>query len=67
MNCEKLICKWQQVQFQYDFRNDKSSSRKSRDRQPPRAIPMARVATSERIATLGTTQSTPTLTKKGTG
>ena len=23
MICEKLIYKWQQVQFQYDFRNDK--------------------------------------------
>ena len=29
--CEKLIYKWQQVQFQYDFRNDtgKVSDRKS--------------------------------------
>jgi hypothetical protein len=48
--CEKLIYKWQQVQFQYDFRNDKRApgpsdlsrdSKKSKSSQPPRAAPMA--------------------------
>ena len=48
--CEKLIYKWQQVQFQYDFRNDKRApgpsdwsrdSKKSKSNQPPRATPMA--------------------------
>ena len=37
--CEKLIYKWQQVQFQYDFRNDKralgpTDSKKSKSSQP---------------------------------
>ena len=50
MVCEKLIYKWQQVQFQYDFRNDKRSpgpsdasrdKKKSKSSQPPRAAPMA--------------------------
>ena len=44
--CEKLIYKWQQVQFQFDFRNDKRApgpadlardSKKSKSSQPPRA------------------------------
>ena len=48
--CEKLIYKCQQVQFQYDFRNDKRSpgpsdasrdKKKSKSSQPPRAAPMA--------------------------
>ena len=48
--CEKLIYKWQQVQFQYDFWNDKRAlgpsdstrdNKKSKSSQPPRAVPMA--------------------------
>ena len=45
--CEKLIYKWQQVQFQYDFRNDKRrapspadssrDSKKTKSSQPPKA------------------------------
>ena len=49
--CEKLIYKWQQVQFQYDFRNDKRrapspanlsrDSKKITSNQLPKAAPMA--------------------------
>ena len=44
MICEKLIYRWQQVQFQYDFRNDKRApspadlsrdSKKTKSSQPP--------------------------------
>ena len=58
--CEKLIYRWQQVQFQYYFRNDKrapSPADLSRDRkktqcsQPPKAAPMAtEVASTARAA-----------------
>ena len=50
MICEKLIYKWQQVQFQYDFLNDKRApipadlsrdSRKTKSSQPPKAATMA--------------------------
>ena len=59
---EKLIYKWQQVQFQYDFRNDKralspadlprdirrlrAASRPKRHRWPPRSASTARAAAS---------------------
>ena len=48
--CEKLIYMWQQVQFQYDFRNDKRApspadlsrnSKKTKSSQPPKAASMA--------------------------
>ena len=48
--CEKLIYRWQQVQFQYDFRNDKRATspadlsrdrKKTKSSQPPKAAPMA--------------------------
>ena len=79
--CEKLIYKWQQVQFQYDFRNDKRApspsdasrnNKKSKSSQPPRdTASIARAAvsliTSERTVPPGTILSTPTSTRKGSG
>ena len=48
--CEQLLYKWQQVQFQYNFRNNKKApspadlsrdSKNTKSSQPPKAAPMA--------------------------
>ena len=69
--------KWQQVQFQYDFRNDKRApgpadlSRDSKKSKPPRSANTARAAvspiTSERTVPPGTILSTQISTRKGSG
>ena len=80
--CEKLIYKWQQVQFMYDFRKDKRApgpsdssrdSKRSKGNQqwPPRSASTARAAvspiTSERTVPPGSILSTLTSTRRGSG
>ena len=83
MICEKLIYKWQQVQFQYDFRNDirapspadlSRDSKKTKSSQPPKAATMANQLpaaaspiTSVRTVPPGTLPNTQTSTRRGSG